>query len=371
MKIDILSKQNLVSNSGIVRKDGAVPKSPAELKKVTREIKAALKEAGLKPGNYYVTGNPDGTVTVDTRYTPKETVSEAEFKRNMKAALKDAGFKVGGVKGIRGPGRKFEMVVKASALEESDLESESATKRQQANAQILFGKNASKVLKALELYSKEKVLVTSNIDKVLAALKTKDVETLEKFASSSVGKTFRSNSLKLANAKTPAKIFELIKGLKVSATLAKLAPSKPVRMPTKSNPVSKSPTRTRTKQVRTYPKGKGPGTKNPTASISTPFPIKDVGDGAVFALGDEQYAVKFDYSGTVSVAKDGVLLNNQESIELAADMLAGGLSTNPSKPSLVRMHSKFPVKKGDTAKWARISAEGRGLIEQLMDIFDI
>lgn len=225
MKLDILSKQNLVSASGIVRKDGSVPKSKAELKKVTREIKAALKEAGLKPGNYYVNGNSDGTVTVDTRYTPKETVSEAEFKRNMKAALKEAGFKCGGVKGIRGPGRKFEMVVKASSVEESDLESDSATKRQLANAQILFGSKAAKALKAMEEINKEKLVNTGQISLILSALKTKDTVALEKFAKSAAGKSLIKATSALHLAKTPAKMFAAIKMFKAPKSLTKLDPS--------------------------------------------------------------------------------------------------------------------------------------------------
>jgi hypothetical protein len=103
------------------------------------------------------------------------------------------------------------------------LSSESATKLQQSNAKIMFGKNASKVLKALETYSKEKVLRTNGIKSVLAALKTKNTADLEKFASSKAGKTLASNCLKLANAKTPVALFAAIKPIKETSTLAKLA----------------------------------------------------------------------------------------------------------------------------------------------------
>ena len=45
-----------------------------------------------------------------------------------------------------------------------NIRSESATKKQMANAEILFGKSAKKVIPILETYSKEKLVDTAGLD---------------------------------------------------------------------------------------------------------------------------------------------------------------------------------------------------------------
>lgn len=124
------------------------------------------------------------------------------------------------------------------------LESDSATKLQMNNAKILFGRNAAKVVKALDMYSKERLVQTEGIDTLLAALKTKNLVDLEKFAKSAPGKKMASNVLKLANAKTLAAVFKALKAVKAPAALNKLigAQSGPTKIARKTT-ARKSPTR--------------------------------------------------------------------------------------------------------------------------------
>ena len=135
----------------------------------------------------------------------------------------------------------------------ADVESTSASKLQQNNAKILFGRNAVKVLKALEGYSKEKMLDEDAVDGIklmLLATKSKDTELLEKFAKSSPGKKLTSNCLKLANAKTPAAMFAAIKSIKGTKGLNKIVSdvveNMPLKLPkqrTSTRPASKRPMR--------------------------------------------------------------------------------------------------------------------------------
>lgn len=118
----------------------------------------------------------------------------------------------------------------------ADVESTSASKLQQNNAKIMFGRNALKVLKALEVYSKEKILDEDAVDGIklmLLATKSKDTELLEKFAQSSPGKKLASNCLKLANAKTPAAMFAAIKSIKGTKGLNKIVADVVENMPLK------------------------------------------------------------------------------------------------------------------------------------------
>lgn len=112
------------------------------------------------------------------------------------------------------------------------VESNSASKLQQNNAKILFGKRAAKILKAFETYSKEKVVNTEAVDAVMEVLKTKNTVDLEKFAKTNVGKKFASNALKLANAKSPVALFAAIKAFKFPKALEKAASVAPA--PTKT-----------------------------------------------------------------------------------------------------------------------------------------
>lgn len=98
-----------------------------------------------------------------------------------------------------------------------NLSSESATKKQMANAEILFGKSAKKVLPTLEMYSKEKIVDTAGLDALLAFLKSASPEQVEKFANTKASANVKSVVKKLAVAKqfpTIIAALKLIKPLK-------------------------------------------------------------------------------------------------------------------------------------------------------------
>lgn len=98
-----------------------------------------------------------------------------------------------------------------------NLSSESATKKQMANAEILFGKSAKKVLPTLEMYSKEKIVDTAGLDALLAFLKSASPEQVEKFANTKASANVKSAVKKLAVAKqfpTIIAALKLIKPLK-------------------------------------------------------------------------------------------------------------------------------------------------------------
>ena len=86
-----------------------------------------------------------------------------------------------------------------------------------ANAEILFGKSAKKVVPILETYSKEKLVDTSGLDALLGFLKSADPERVEKFANTKASVNVKSAVRKLAVAKqfpTIIAALKLIKPLK-------------------------------------------------------------------------------------------------------------------------------------------------------------
>lgn len=98
-----------------------------------------------------------------------------------------------------------------------DLHSESATKKQMANAEILFGKSAKKLIPIFESYSKEKLVDTSGLDALLGFLKSADPERVEKFANTKASANVKSAARKLSVAKqfpTIIAALKLIKPLK-------------------------------------------------------------------------------------------------------------------------------------------------------------
>tara|TARA_Y100000310_G_scaffold344616_1_gene458334 strand:- start:7047 stop:7592 length:546 start_codon:yes stop_codon:yes gene_type:complete len=98
-----------------------------------------------------------------------------------------------------------------------NIRSESATKKQMANAEILFGKNAKKVLPTLEMYSKEKIVDTAGLDALLGFLKSADPERVEKFTNAKASINVKSAVKKLSVAKqfpTIIAALKLIKPLK-------------------------------------------------------------------------------------------------------------------------------------------------------------
>lgn len=154
------------------------------------------------------------------------------------------------------------------------VESSSASKLQQNNAKILFGRNAAKVLKALEVYSKEKMLDEDAVDGIklmLLASKSKNTELLEKFAQSSPGKKLASNCLKLANAKTPAAMFAAIKSIKgtkgLNKIVADVVENMPLKLPnqrTSNRTGSKRPMR----QARVTRKSHNKKVKSPSVEVA-------------------------------------------------------------------------------------------------------
>lgn len=113
--------------------------------------------------------------------------------------------------------------MKIDIASKQSLVAESASKKQQENAKILFGSKGVSILSKLEDYSKEKQLHTKGIDYLISALKTKDTAALEKYASSAAGKKMVANVKKLASAKTFSAIMANIKSIKPNATLQKLS----------------------------------------------------------------------------------------------------------------------------------------------------
>lgn len=98
-----------------------------------------------------------------------------------------------------------------------NLSSESATKKQMSNAEILFGKSAKKVLPTLEMYSKEKIVDTAGLDVLLGFLKSASPEQVEKFANTRASANVKSAVKKLSVAKqfpTIVAALKLIKPLK-------------------------------------------------------------------------------------------------------------------------------------------------------------
>lgn len=227
MKIDVSNTQDMPALSGSVKKaSNTITK--AEAGRIGKQVRAALKDAGIPTAMFSVSPGEKGAV-VRSAFHPKtmsaDFQNEKNYSRSFKAALKDAGLKVGGVKPVGGPGSKFMMEVKASASAslEDGLESESASKKQQENAKILFGSKGVSILSKLEDYSKEKQLNTKGIDYLIGALKTKDTAALEKYAASAAGKKMVANVKKLASAKTFSAIMANIKSIKPNAALQKLS----------------------------------------------------------------------------------------------------------------------------------------------------
>ncbi len=115
-----------------------------------------------------------------------------------------------------------------------NIRSESATKKQMANAEILFGKNAKKVLPTLEMYSKEKIVDTAGLDALLGFLKSADPERVEKFANAKASINVKSAVKKLSVAKqfptiiAALKLIKPLKGYQTNSSTGKKQPPKDI-----------------------------------------------------------------------------------------------------------------------------------------------
>lgn len=98
------------------------------------------------------------------------------------------------------------------------LLSESATKKQNANAKVLFGTKGETIVSAIETLTKSKELDTSNLAHVMEVLKD-DAKTV-KYASNAVGKKNVLALKLLLKAKTVFAAIDVIAKVKVPKAFA-------------------------------------------------------------------------------------------------------------------------------------------------------
>lgn len=130
------------------------------------------------------------------------------------------------------------------------LDSQSATKTQQSNADVIFGKSNTKIMNALEALSKHRLLVTTSLDSFLDLLKS-DVSQVEAFKGTASGKKFLVDLKKFLLSKTYATSLKSLAALNSSKALDKFNTSKPTVEPSvDSNTSGDSSTKVTAKQRR-------------------------------------------------------------------------------------------------------------------------
>lgn len=109
--------------------------------------------------------------------------------------------------------------------------SNSASKKAQENAKILFGSKGASILTKLEEYKKEKLLNTEHLDNLISYLSKSNSVDVEKFADSAGGKKVKASFTALSKAKTFKAILKALKVAKIpskalSATLKRTSTKK-------------------------------------------------------------------------------------------------------------------------------------------------
>ena len=103
------------------------------------------------------------------------------------------------------------------------MTSESASKKAQANAKLLFGSKGATILDKLKVLSKEKLLVTPALTSIIEVVeKSADIEGITKFAKSVSGKALIKNVKALVSAKTMSATLKALKAVKVTKALNSL-----------------------------------------------------------------------------------------------------------------------------------------------------
>ncbi|QYW03822.1 hypothetical protein pEaSNUABM46_00179 [Erwinia phage pEa_SNUABM_46] len=118
-------------------------------------------------------------------------------------------------------------LIKLNLDKASSVKSVSATKPQQANAAILFGKNAAVLVKRLEELVKIKELDTTNLSTLLDVLK--DEAATESLAKKASGKTLVTAVRNLYKAKTLVATINALRAIKIKPTAGNAVAAKPAR----------------------------------------------------------------------------------------------------------------------------------------------